>query len=92
MSQIAAIVSGISVDLTQVAADLEWIASRLLEQPAEHRAEILCRFEGLLASNAIQLTELTDSPARAAGDLVIRFGVLRRDELCAVAIGACDFE
>ena len=80
----------ITVDLSQVAADVTWLCEQLLERFPQGLGERIRHLDGFLASIGQEIVQLEDAPTRHAGNLIIRFGLRRRAELLSAALAALE--
>lgn len=82
------VTTSISVDVSQVVDDIEWLCVQLLERFPQGLGDRINCLEGFFSSIRDEVFELEDSPAISAGRIVFRFGVRGRAELLSTAIAA----
>jgi hypothetical protein len=80
----------LEADVSQLARDMEWLASRLLERFPQGVGDRISNLDGFLSRISEQVIQLEDSPTSDTGRLVIRFGLRGRAELLTAAIAALE--
>lgn len=86
------LICSLSVDTSQLVADLEWLVERLFERFPQGVGERIGNLDRFLPRIREQIIELERRTAVDTGCIVLRFGLGGRTELLAAAIAALEVD